>query len=116
MSAEASFVSDIVIVPPFAERSLIVDAASRLEDYLCSQFPKFRFEIARLAPVSDKDEFIVLPVTEWKSIEGDRTTCRQLEPWMRAEMRIACRKFADAWGSVRRTPLERRLIPVVRRQ
>ncbi len=101
-------VCELTIVPPLTVRDEIVRAASRLEDYLVERFPRFRFTIAQLSPVSEREGFHVIPHMIFRMPDGEAYECKPMEGWIREDVRRACIDFADLHTSFRRPLAVRR--------
>lgn len=89
-------VTQFIVVPPLAKRQTVLERQKELLDYLGRVFPRFSFDITPLAPVSDEEDFIVFPIMNFVTPDGDSYMCRPLDPWIRSDIMQALRAFTPA--------------------
>jgi len=88
--------TQFVVVPPLARRDAIARQKDRLIDYLGRMFPRFSFNITNLAPVSEDEKFIIFPIMNFATPDGDCYRCRPLDPWVKSSIEEALSAFAVA--------------------
>jgi hypothetical protein len=82
-------VSEIMIAPPLSRRGPILRRRERLENYLQHLFPQYEFRLIDLAPVSDEQEFVVIPVSGFVGDDGQCHECRPVPVSTLSEIRQA---------------------------
>lgn len=82
-----------IVVPPFQQRDKVIAAKERLEHYLSDRFPGNSFTVARFAPISDEEEFCVLPIMNFVGDDGQCYMCKAPKRWFMQEIAQDCRDF-----------------------
>lgn len=86
-------VTQFIIVPPISRLAQIVAHREVLADWLTKRFPRYSFEIAGLAPIQDDEHFVVIPIMNFQSPDGDSFMCMKPETWLMADIAKACAEF-----------------------
>ncbi|MGO4641679.1 hypothetical protein AB4Z43_24880 [Mesorhizobium sp. 2RAF45] len=86
-------VKQFIIVAPASRKNEIALCRERLADYLARRFPRYAFDIAKLAPVQDEDHFIPIPIMSYRSPDGDNLICKPVDKWVVSEIAEACADF-----------------------
>jgi hypothetical protein len=86
-------VSQFIIVPPLSRRDCIFKAREVFTDHLARQFPQYSFEVAPIAPVQDDEDFGIIPIMNFVTLDGDSFMCKPVPKWVFVEITDACRRF-----------------------
>ncbi len=92
-------VSQFIVTPPRVHMPRLMRERQQFEDYLEGRSPGWSFDLCGLAPVADDEDFCVIPIMNFATPDGDSYMCRPLQPWVRAEILVACRRYLDATKS-----------------
>lgn len=86
-------VSHFLVVPPMKRLDEFVNCRDRLADWLGKRYPRYTFEVAGLAPIQDDERFVIIPIMNYVSPDGDSLMCAQPQAWLMNEIARACDEF-----------------------
>lgn len=86
-------VSQFLVVPPMQLMPDLIRQRERFEDFLEGRFPGWSFDLCGLSPVSEDDEFYIIPIMNFITPDGDSYMCREIQPWVRSDILKVCREY-----------------------
>lgn len=90
-------VSQFIVIAPGAMGKAVEYARSRIEKRLGRSFPHYEFQIEPFGPLSEPDEFAVVPIVGRTRRDGDDPDriymCKPLEPWVVPAIKEVLKEF-----------------------
>jgi hypothetical protein len=93
-------VSQFVVVAPATQAKAVQWAEDRLLSYLAGKFPHYQFRLEPFGPMSDDDEFTVIPIVNRPRAPGEKVhdpdaffLCKPLDPRVIPQIRRALEEF-----------------------
>lgn len=93
-------VSQFIVIAPARQAKAIVWAEERLKAHLAGEFPHYTFQVEPYGPMSDDDEFTVIPIVSRPAEPGEAPErpdafflCKPLDPRVIPQIQEALRGF-----------------------
>lgn len=93
-------VSQFIVIAPAKQAKAVVWAEERLKAHLAGEFPHYTFQVEAFGPLSDDDEFTVIPIVSRKAEPGEATEhpdafflCKPLDPRVIPQIKEVLRGF-----------------------
>jgi len=87
-------VSQFIIVPPAGRSRELVRCKELFASYLMRRFPRYSFDVAAVAVLEDDDHFVVIPIMNYVTPDGDSYMCQEPSRSVMAEISEACAGFS----------------------
>lgn len=87
-------VSQFVIVPPAGRSRELLRCQELFKTYLMRRFPRYSFDVAMVAVLEDDDHFVVIPIMNYVTPDGDSYMCQPPSRSTIAEISEACASFS----------------------
>jgi hypothetical protein len=86
-------VSQLIVVAPCNRRAELLQCRHLFTDYMAKRFPAFTFDLAGVSPIEDEDHFLIIPIMNYVTPDGDSYMCKPAPQWLLNEIAAACTDF-----------------------
>jgi len=87
-------VSQFIIVPPAGRSRDLVRCKELFKAHLMRQFPRYSFDVASVAVLEDDHHFVIIPIMNYVTPDGDSYLCQEPSRSVIAEISEACAGFS----------------------
>lgn len=86
-------VSQFIIVPPAGRHADLLRRKELFKTFLMRRFPRYAFDIAVIAVLEEDDHFVVVPIMNYVTPDGDSYMCNKPPRSIIAAIAQACVEF-----------------------
>lgn len=86
-------VAQLIVVPPRQRSAELAANKEVFAAYMARRFPAFTFDLAKVSPIQDDEHFLIIPIMNYVTPDGDSYMCRSVPQWLLNEIAAACGDF-----------------------